>query len=656
MKRAGFFLFILLCFTVANGFGQSSVNKLPDPNNKWSKDEERAIYSEVRSFIEENTLSKNQNEIKRLLVDNNDLRNNLSISPPRNEPVPISVIVPDSVNKLNPGGSFSWNKTKRTAIYNVAKAFRDADTGHKEFIAVLETENESFRILVDEKNKPDSIVSIIPPPPPNVNKERLVPITKEIIDLIEKEGLKLEDLHYYLSAPLQLVTNKLNSRPEITTEGRLSISETNDSGGQTLSNDIDNGDWGKLIQNTGIQKTKTSDGKEEIESFEISFIVEGRGIPMKFTRNNEKNRFDLYSAKYTDNSGTADYRLLPDYNNELPYLCIYSDHTTDNATVTLSNISTGQIKDLEDSLKDAKAELEQLEKERNTEVTALKEGRDTEIARLTKERENEVARLTKERDDANASHEQKIKQLEDMIKDLKNNIDDERGIGETVKLELTKLRLELTDLQMSNDNLSRALLSAESYISDLENLYRTTPRSTDWFLPERATNVKTIEGRGSVEKSNIVDYIRSKNSSVSARDVENLIDTYIREAQRENINYDIAIAQMCYATDYLKNRELTNAFNYADFAPVNRVAIRYSSMNEGVRAHIQHLKGYASRERPQGLVDKRYQILADERILGTAKTLDALYERWAPSNSSGYGEKINKILEELYTMGRLTSR
>jgi hypothetical protein len=169
------------------------------------------------------------------------------------------------------------------------------------------------------------------------------------------------------------------------------------------------------------------------------------------------------------------------------------------------------------------------------------------------------------------------------------------------------------------------------------------------------TSSKNIIGAGTLTTNVVVAYIRRNNPNVSTRYAENLIDTYISEAKRENINWDIAIAQICYATDYLRNQQLINARNYAGFSAINGAPVRYDtvvpgvdrSVDIGVRAHIQHLKGYATTVRPQGtIVDKRYEMLG--AIKGTVKTLDALFGVWSPYNAKNYGDGINSILRGLY--------
>ena len=169
--------------------------------------------------------------------------------------------------------------------------------------------------------------------------------------------------------------------------------------------------------------------------------------------------------------------------------------------------------------------------------------------------------------------------------------------------------------------------------------------------PRETRNAIRIEGRGSLEKNKIVDYILSQNSAAPRRELENLIDTYINEAKQENINWDIAVAQMCYATNFYRERQLISTRNYAGFGDINGVPVKYEVVNkvdQGVRAHIQHLKWYAN-GKLQGTnvnIDRRYNVLASNGYLGIAKTLDVLSGYWAPDNPN-YGDGINRILRGL---------
>jgi len=160
---------------------------------------------------------------------------------------------------------------------------------------------------------------------------------------------------------------------------------------------------------------------------------------------------------------------------------------------------------------------------------------------------------------------------------------------------------------------------------------------------------RNIADRGSVIPRGIIAYVTHQNPSVDRARLSSLIDTYICEARDEGINHDIAIAQMLYWTDSLRNQGRVRSHNYGGLSTNGlRWDGSFNSMTEGVQAHIQHLKGYAS-SAPlnKARVDPRYQILVDLGYRGRVRTFDQLYRLWT-ANFVSYGNSIDRILNELY--------
>ena len=155
-----------------------------------------------------------------------------------------------------------------------------------------------------------------------------------------------------------------------------------------------------------------------------------------------------------------------------------------------------------------------------------------------------------------------------------------------------------------------------------------------------STNRNVLMENGQLRANAIVSYISSRNPAVSRQDIESIVSTYIREAEFEQINHDIAIAQMCYATNFLRSQQPLVTHNYAGLKDS-----RFNDRATGIRAHIQHLKGYATSEMPKnGIVDPRFNLLVNSGVQGTVTTLESLYLTWAPQ-SNEYGDSITRILE-----------
>lgn len=145
-------------------------------------------------------------------------------------------------------------------------------------------------------------------------------------------------------------------------------------------------------------------------------------------------------------------------------------------------------------------------------------------------------------------------------------------------------------------------------------------------------------------------FINDKRNNITA-----IVKTYIEEARQEQINPDIAIAQMWYATQKLSNETLLKNCNYAGLEPVSGFpdvkewSGNFTSIKTGIRAHIQHLKGLSSKEHPQGKIDDpRYDILVKNNYIGNYPTLDKLSQVWTKTDAQKYENSINDILRTMY--------
>jgi len=159
---------------------------------------------------------------------------------------------------------------------------------------------------------------------------------------------------------------------------------------------------------------------------------------------------------------------------------------------------------------------------------------------------------------------------------------------------------------------------------------------------------RNIDGPSYVHKRCITAYVIRQNPSVNRDTLNRLIDTYISEAEFEGINLDIAIAQMLYATNFLGNQQRMTTHNYGGLSDQTfSWNGRFYTMTEGVRAHIQHLKGYVSTRLNGQLVDPRYYVLVDLGYRGNIRMFEDLFRVWTES-SARYENRINEILNGLY--------
>jgi hypothetical protein len=154
-----------------------------------------------------------------------------------------------------------------------------------------------------------------------------------------------------------------------------------------------------------------------------------------------------------------------------------------------------------------------------------------------------------------------------------------------------------------------------------------------------------IIDRGSLRHEGVIKLVEKRKRSALSKNDFAVISEYFKEAEYEGVNVDIAIAQMLFVTDYLRNKQSISSHNYAGLRNIPpKFTGSFSSMTIGVRAHIQHLKAYANETPRRQIVDPRYKLAFERGFYGM--NFDQLYKRW--SDKPYYGPSIDKILCDLY--------
>lgn len=158
--------------------------------------------------------------------------------------------------------------------------------------------------------------------------------------------------------------------------------------------------------------------------------------------------------------------------------------------------------------------------------------------------------------------------------------------------------------------------------------------------------IDRIMGFGLTTEVQLMMFLKNRNEEAIAR-YPDIARLYREEAAIEGVNYDIAFAQMAVETDFLRfggdlKPEQNNFGGLGDVSGSGRDAT-FPSARIGVRAHIQHLKAYASTAPlVQGLVDPRFRFVAR----GIAPLVGQLGGRWTADPR--YGDKIMTVLRQLY--------
>jgi hypothetical protein len=128
-----------------------------------------------------------------------------------------------------------------------------------------------------------------------------------------------------------------------------------------------------------------------------------------------------------------------------------------------------------------------------------------------------------------------------------------------------------------------------------------------------------------------------------------IAELFLEEGAQENVRGDMAFAQSLKETGYFRYGGVVQPDynNYSGIGAVDPTAIgkaaRFNSPREGVRAQIQHLKAYASKEPLNNeQIDPRFHLVTR----GIAPNYEDLNGRWAVPGD-GYGESIKSIYETM---------
>ena len=157
-----------------------------------------------------------------------------------------------------------------------------------------------------------------------------------------------------------------------------------------------------------------------------------------------------------------------------------------------------------------------------------------------------------------------------------------------------------------------------------------------------------IMSAGKLTTSGLARFLVAKNPLISKERAEMLVSIYMEECAFEGVNSDIAFAQMCLETGYLRfgglvTEDMNNFCGLGATGPDQRGHV-FPDERTGIRAHVQHLKGYGSAEPLCGeLVDPRYKWINPK---GRSPDIFSLAGTWAVDPE--YGNKIYAILARMY--------
>ena len=165
----------------------------------------------------------------------------------------------------------------------------------------------------------------------------------------------------------------------------------------------------------------------------------------------------------------------------------------------------------------------------------------------------------------------------------------------------------------------------------------------------------SIFGEAEATKKQAVAYIKQANPKVRLDcSVEELVDLYWQEAEREEVRPDLALAQSLVETGtYAYGGDVHHKQNNFCGLGTTGGGVKGASLKTpelGVRAHIQHLLAYTQKKRPQTkIVDPRYELAHNIRLeRGLVDTWYGLNGTWAMG--SLYCEKIMATYQKMLAM------
>ena len=167
--------------------------------------------------------------------------------------------------------------------------------------------------------------------------------------------------------------------------------------------------------------------------------------------------------------------------------------------------------------------------------------------------------------------------------------------------------------------------------------------------PEIIQLSRRILDQGQLTAPQLAAFFLSRNPDVDHAHITQFAQYYIDEAAAEGINSDAAFAQMCLETGFLRFGGLVQPefHNYCGLGAMDadHPGEQFDTEELGVRAHIQHLQAYATKEETQlnkELIDPRYNWVHKTKYI---ETIFELTGTWATDPL--YGEKIDGLLNAM---------
>lgn len=172
-----------------------------------------------------------------------------------------------------------------------------------------------------------------------------------------------------------------------------------------------------------------------------------------------------------------------------------------------------------------------------------------------------------------------------------------------------------------------------------------------------ASTLYAIMGKSTVTAEQMANLFKSTGRSFpssiykdkGAKNIEQFCEIVLDESEKEGVRAEVIFAQICLETGYLSFRGQVRAeqCNFSGLGATDDGAsgATFPNVRTGIRAQVQHLKGYASKDPlNQVCVDPRFIYLASRR--GTTKYVQNLGNgNWA--TDPNYATKLMNLIKAM---------
>ena len=223
----------------------------------------------------------------------------------------------------------------------------------------------------------------------------------------------------------------------------------------------------------------------------------------------------------------------------------------------------------------------------------------------------------------------------------------------------SKNEKKLPELKTSSKN-KKELPKVETPVENKKELPKpkVAPVKKEYFRGmELPANYKSIPILGSsvATKGQAVNLIKANGNKIKLDcSIEEIVNLYWVEAEREGVRPDIALAQALVETGYFGygGTVQPKQNNFCGLGTTGKKVkgAKFKTPEIGVRAHIQHLLAYSTTKKPSiNIVDPRYDLAyAIRKERGLIDKWSGLQGTWAMG--SEYCEKIMVIYQAMLGM------